>query len=124
MSNLNTILNKLEKIEEIHETNLGKHEVELSIKDDAKQLVTKYYGLTDTINSKYSAIQKEIRLLTEKIDEANKLANEMPKVIAKYENLAKELGIDVNNIQELKDMNLAVKDVAQYKTLSSKLKSL
>lgn len=124
MSNLNTILNKLGKIEAIHDTNLGKHEIELSIKDDAKQLVSKYYGLTDTINSKYSAVQKEIRLLTEKIDEANKLANEMPKVISKYENLAKELGIDVNNIQELKDMNLAVKDVAQYKTLSSKLKSL
>lgn len=124
MSNLNTILNKLGKIEEIHETNLAKHEVELSIKDDAKQLITKYYGLTDTINSKYSAIQKEIRVLTEKIDEANKLANEMPKVISKYENLAKEIGIDVNNVQELKDMNLAVKDIVQYKTLSSKLKSL
>lgn len=124
MSNLNTILNKLGKIEAIHGTNLAKHEIELSIKDDAKQLVTKYYGLTDTINSKYSAIQKEIRVLTEKIDEANKLANEMPKVISKYENLAKELGIDVNNIQELKDMKLAVKDIAQYKTLASKLKSL
>jgi hypothetical protein len=30
MSNLNTILNKLGKIEAIHETNLGKHEVELN----------------------------------------------------------------------------------------------
>lgn len=34
MSNLNTILNKLGKIEEIHETNLGKHEVELGTLQD------------------------------------------------------------------------------------------
>ena len=34
MSNLNTILNKLGKIESIHETNLGKHEVELGTLQD------------------------------------------------------------------------------------------
>lgn len=34
MSNLNTILNKLGKIEEIHETNLGKHAVELGTLQD------------------------------------------------------------------------------------------
>lgn len=34
MSNLNTILNKLGKIEEIHETNLGKHEIELGTLQD------------------------------------------------------------------------------------------
>jgi hypothetical protein len=37
MSNLNTILNKLGKIEEIHETNLGKHEVELTLINDIKK---------------------------------------------------------------------------------------
>ena len=34
MSNLNTILNKLGKIEEIHETNLAKHEIELGTLQD------------------------------------------------------------------------------------------
>jgi hypothetical protein len=34
MSNLNTILNKLGKIEAIHETNLGKHEIELGTLQD------------------------------------------------------------------------------------------
>lgn len=122
---MNNILNKIAQMERnAEEIKLESHKVELSVKDDAKELVSKYYGLTDTINSKFSGISKEVRALIDQIGAVEKLANDMPKVIAKYENLAKELGIDVNNIQELKDMKLAVKDVAQYKTLASKLKTL
>jgi len=122
---MNNILNKIAQMERnAEEIQLASHKVELSVKDDAKELVSKYYGLTDTINSKYTAIQKEIRVLTDKIDEAAKLSSDMPKVISKYEDIAKEIGADVNNIQELKDMKLAIKDIAQYKTLASKLKTL
>jgi uncharacterized coiled-coil DUF342 family protein len=125
---MNNILNKIAQMErnaaEIQGVELAKHEVEFSIADDSKQLINKYYGLTDTINSKYSAISKEIRTLTDKIDEAVKLSDEMPKVINKYEQLAKEIGVNVDNIQELKDMKLAIKDVNQYKSLSTKLKAL
>lgn len=122
---MNNILNKIAQMERnAEEIQLASHKVELSVKDDAKELVSKYYGLTDTINSKYTAIQKEIRVLTDKIDEAAKLSSDMPKVISKYEEIAKEIGADVNNIQELKDMKLAIKDIAQYKTLASKLKTL
>lgn len=124
MSNLNTILNKLGKIEEIEQTNLAKHEVELNISTDSKELVSKYFGLTDTINSKYVGINNEIRNLFDKIDDAVELSIQMQKLITKYEQLAKELGIDVNNIKELEDMKLAVKNVNNYKTLSSKLKSV
>lgn len=122
---MNNILNKIAQMERnAEEVKLASHKVELSVKDDAKELVSKYYGLTDTINSKFSGISKEVRALIDQIGAVEKLANDMPKVIVKYEDLAKELGIDVNNIQELKDMKLAVKDVAQYKTLASKLKTL
>jgi hypothetical protein len=125
---MNNILNKIAQMErnaaEIKGVELAKHEVEFSIADDSKQLINKYYGLTDTINSKYSSISKEIRMLTDKIEEAVKLSNEMPKVINKYEQLAKEIGVNVDNIQELKDMKLAIKDVNQYKSLSTKLKAL
>jgi hypothetical protein len=107
-----------------NEIKLAKHEVQLSIKDDASKLITSYYGLTDNVDSKYTGILKEVRGLIDKIDEAIKVSNEMPNVITKYEQLAKELGIDVNNIQELKDMKLAVKDVAQYKGLIAKLKTI
>jgi hypothetical protein len=124
MSNLNTILNKLGKIEEIEKTNLEKHEIELNISTDSKELVSKYFGLTDTINSKYVGINNEIRNLFDKIDDAVELSIQMQKLITKYEQLAKELGIDVNNIKELEDMKLAVKNVNNYKTLSSKLKSV
>jgi hypothetical protein len=103
--------------------NLAKHNIELSVKDESNKLITEYYGLSDTINSRYSSISKEIRALYSKIDEVIKISQKMPSVISKYENLAKELGIDVNNIQELKSLKLAVKDVEQYKKLQNGLKS-
>ena len=106
------------------EAKLASQKVELSVKDDAKELASKYYGLTDTINSKFKGVGNEVRALIEQISSAEKLVNSMPQVVTKYETLAKELGIDVNNIQELKDIKLAIKDIAQYKTLASKLKSL
>lgn len=122
---MNNILNKIAQMERNAEAiKLASHKVELNVKNDAKELVSKYYGLTDTINSKFTGVRKEVNALIEKISSAEKLANDMPKVVAKYENLAKELGIDVNNIQELKDMKLAIKDIAQYKNLSAKLKTL
>jgi len=122
---MNNILNKIAQMERnAEEIQLASHKVELSVKDDAKELVTKYFRLTDNINSDFTGVSKEIRGIIEKIGQAEKLANDMPKVIAKYEGLAKELGIDVNYIQELKDMKLAVKDVAQYKELATKLKSI
>ena len=106
------------------EAKLSSHKIELSVKDDAKELVSKYYGLTDTINAKFMGVSKEVRALIDQISSAEKLVNSMPQVVTKYETLAKELGIDVNNIQELKSIKLAIKDIAQYKTLASKLKSL
>ena len=122
---MNNILKMISQMDaNANEIKLAKHEVQLSIKDNASKLVTSYYGLTDNVDSKYSGILKEVRGLIDKIDEAIKVSNEMPNVITKYEQLAKELGIDVNNIQELKDMKLAVKDVAQYKGLIAKLKTL
>jgi hypothetical protein len=125
MKKMNNILKMISQMDaNANEIKLAKHEVQLSIKDNASKLVTSYYGLTDNVDSKYSGILKEVRGLIDKIDEAIKVSNEMPNVITKYEQLAKELGIDVNNIQELKDMKLAVKDVAQYKGLIAKLKTL
>ena len=122
---MNNILNKIAQMERnAEEIQLASHKVELALVDDAKELITKYFRLTDNINSDFTGVSKEIRGIIEKIGEAEKLANDMPKVIAKYEGLAKELGIDVNYIQELKDMKLAVKDVAQYKELATKLKSI
>jgi hypothetical protein len=125
MKKMNNILKMISQMESnANEIKLAKHEVQLSIKDDASKLITSYYGLTDNVDSKYTGILKEVRGLIDKIDEAIKVSNEMPNVITKYEQLAKELGIDVNNIQELKDMKLAVKDVAQYKGLIAKLKTI
>jgi vacuolar-type H+-ATPase subunit I/STV1 len=90
MSNLNTILNKLGKIEEIHETNLAKHEVELSIIDNVAKEVT---SLTDellTAKAKYSNAITEIR------SKADKTINAYSKIqdkLIKIEKQINELGI-------------------------------
>ena len=121
-------MDTIEKLKELirkheNETKLATHEVELNVKEEASKLVTKYYGLTDTINANYSGINKEVRALNEKLNEAIKASNEMPSVISKYEKLAKEIGIDVNNIEELRSLKSAIKDVDQYKKLQNALKS-
>ena len=122
---MNNILNKIAQMERnAEEIKLASHKVELALADDAKELVAKYFRLTDNINSDFTGVSKEIRGIIEKIGEAEKLANDMPKVIAKYEDFAKAFGVDLNYLQELKDMKSAVKDVAQYKRLASKLKTL
>ena len=118
MKNLNSILSKIKKIE------LAEVNVELSLADDTKELADKYFRLTDNIDSNFTGVMQEVRKLITQISEAEKLSNDMPKLISKYEQVAKEIGIDVNNIQDLQSLKRAIKDVEQYKELANKLKSL
>jgi hypothetical protein len=48
----------------------------------------------------------------------------MPNVIAKFQQAAKEIGINMDNIEEIRDMKLAIKDVVQYKEFTKKLETL
>lgn len=118
MKNLNNILSKIEKVE------LAEVNVELSLADDAKELADKYYRLTDNIDANFAGVLQGVNKLITQISEAEKLSNDMPKLISKYEQVAKEIGIDVNNIADLQSLKRAVKDVDQYKDLANKLKSL
>jgi hypothetical protein len=81
MSNLNTILNKLGKIEEIHETNLGKHEIELSAIDN---LLKKYKTLGEELGN---------RLVVElqKIDSIINESNNIKSIVNKYKPLEQDI---------------------------------
>ena len=71
MNKLNDIFKMISQMEKnAEEVKLGKHEVELSVKDDAKELVTKYFRLTDNINSDFTRVSKEIRGIIEKIGQS------------------------------------------------------
>lgn len=93
MSNLNTILNKLGKIEAINETNLGKHEVELNIFTDfqknknlAKENYTKGYAKLKEVVGVIDASYKFL-------NEAEKSGKEADRYIKMFEERIKALGI-------------------------------
>ena len=106
------IYNKLaDKVE------LASEKIELSDVDDLKKLNTLYYKNTDTANSKIKGLLSEARSAETKIEEALKAANKMEALISKVQKIAKELGIDENRVEELKDAKLAVKDAKEYKSV-------
>jgi len=119
MSNLNTILNKLGKIEEIHETNLGKHEIELAtIKEVDSKL--KSFGLPfseiSKVQGSVSSVQNSLRNLEKGINETIQEAKQI-------EVKAKELGINSGLETGLKYANEKLKQVAYANSLFARFVS-
>ena len=85
--------------------------------DDLKKLNTLYYKNTGTANSEIKGLLSEARSAETRIEEALKAANKMEALISKVQKIAKELGIDENRVEELKDAKLAVKDAKEYKSV-------
>ena len=118
---LNKIFSKLAKEEK---TELKSEKVELGLRQDAEKLNTIYYSKTDTANSNIKALSSEARAAMTNIDQALKAVSEMKSLVSKLEKAAKELGIDVNNMQELKSMKVAIKDSSEYESYKKVLKSI
>jgi len=90
MSNLNTILNKLGKIEEI---NLGKHEVDLALIDDIQKLQIKANQSEEKALAEYkkgiATLQNAAKLYLTARDNAILVTKE----ITKAQTMSNELGI-------------------------------
>lgn len=93
MSNLNTILNKLGKIEEIHETNLAKHEVDLALIDEAKKIVNALTKQSEELGKETLAIISAKERLSQKIDNLRKNVAPAKKVVEDFNKQLKDLGI-------------------------------
>jgi division protein CdvB (Snf7/Vps24/ESCRT-III family) len=110
-------------IERIFETlskekvELKSEKIELSDVDDLKKLNTLYYKNTGTANSKIKGLLSEARSAETKIEEALKAANKMEALISKVQKIAKELGIDENRIEELKNAKGAAKEAKEYESV-------
>lgn len=98
MSNLNTILNKLGKIEAI---NLGKHEIELATLDDLKKYVSDsktFEKIAQEIISSFDNLIKEKNTLQKRsidiYDLNSKKGTEVISKLSDFEKQAKELGLD------------------------------
>jgi hypothetical protein len=94
MSTINTILNKLGKIEAIEQTNLAKHEVELS---DYVEVVGAYTSLEknyNTILKQVSNARIELKKAISLIQEQQNLTNNFNTNLSDFGKKAKDLGID------------------------------
>jgi len=118
---INKIFSRLGKAEK---TELKSEKVELGLRQDAEKLNNIYYSKTDTANSNLKALSSEARAAMTNIDQALKAVSEMKSLVSKLEKAAKELGIDVNNMQELKSMKVAIKDSSEYESYKKVLKSI
>ena len=111
-----------EKLSETTKVELASERIELSDVDDLKKLNTLYYKNTGTANSKIKGLLSEARSAETKIEEALKAANKMEALISKVQKIAKELGIDENRIEELKDAKGAAKEAKEYKSVLKTIK--
>lgn len=81
MSNLNTILNKLGKIEEIKQTNLAKHEIELGAIENVQKEVKVLMDELLTAKAKYQNSVNEIRAKADKtINSYGKIQDKLIKI--------------------------------------------
>ena len=101
MSNLNNILNKLGKIEEI---NLGKHEIELGLTDELKRNVMFDNDNISVLKSKMNLITTELKNLTSLYDKANKGMKTTGTTYDRMVEMAKELGLPESQISNLPEV--------------------
>jgi len=104
MSNLNTILNKLGKIEEIEQTNLAKHEIELAITDELKRNVKFDNDNIAVLKSKMDLITTELKNLTSLYEKANKGIATTGTTYDRMVGIAKELGLPESQISNLPEV--------------------
>jgi hypothetical protein len=109
------VFNKLFK------TELGTHKVELGVVQDAEKAISDYFNSTDTANSKIKGAIASLREAEQFVKSSVEKSNILLKLKSDIEKQAKDLGIDANNIQTIKDINLAISDSKEYKSYSDKL---
>ncbi len=109
------VFNKLFK------TELATQKVELGVVQDAEKVISDYFKSTDTANSKIKGAIASLREAEQFVKSSVEKSNILLKLKSDIEKQAKDLGIDANNIQTIKDINLAISDSKEYKSYSDKL---
>jgi uncharacterized protein (DUF3084 family) len=113
MNTLKTVFEKLFK----EETQLASHEVELALVDDLKKVVSEYIKSNanyQTVFNEHKSLDDKFMALKAKAREFyafdKKVYADSQKVIANVTKQAKDLGIDPNSIQSLRDLYQLIDD--------------
>lgn len=97
---INNILKKIEKANEVQEVKLEKHEVELALVDNIKELNKKYMPLWAKANSDYNSAIVNLKAALD-------IVNQVEQLISKGEAQVKELGLGdsyfANQMTAIKD---------------------
>lgn len=91
--------------------------VELASVQEIKKLADKYFSDTDTAISKIKGLRSEARAISNKLEQALKLADKMESELPQLEKQARDLGIDPVNIKELGEAEIATKDAKNIRTI-------
>ena len=102
-------------------TELRTHSVKLGVLQDTEKAITEYFNSTDTANSKIKGAIASLREAENFVKKSVEKSNVLLKLKSEIEKQAKDLGIDVNNIQSYKDLNIALSDSKEYKSYGDKL---
>ena len=97
---INNILKKIEKANEVQKVELAKHEVELALVDNIKELNKKYMPLWAKANSDYNSAIVNLKAALD-------IVNQVEQLISKGEAQVKELGLGdsyfANQMTAIKD---------------------
>ena len=116
--------NILKKISQPEKTELAKHEVELALVDDLKKVVSDYIKANanfQTAFNEHRQLDEKFMALKAKAKEYyafdKKVYTDSQKIINNIKQQAKDLGIDPNGIQGVKDLYQLIDDGSRsYKT--------
>lgn len=125
MNTKKTVYNKLFK----EETQLAKHEVELALLDDIIKEDLKTLNIQNEYRAAVKQFEKDFRALFQKYaSQENDVRNNIKNYLSEYDLKAKELGLDINSNQKIKNLrdslNKITKIGAIYDSISFNISSM
>ncbi len=125
MNTRKTVYNKLFK----EETQLAKHEVELALLDDIIKEDLKTLNIQNEYRAAVKQFEKDFRALFQKYaSQENDVRNNIKNYLSEYDLKAKELGLDINSNQKIKNLrdslNKITKIGAIYDSISFNISSM
>ena len=100
---------------------LSLEKVELNNVKVIGKLSDDYFSATDTAISRIKGLRSEARDISNRLEQTLKLANKMESELPKLEKSARDLGVNPDNIKELGEAYIAIKDAQEVKKIISTL---
>jgi len=98
--------------------------IELGVNQEINDLSGTYYKVTGDFDTKLKSVYSLINELTSMYTNIDKTVKELIQKRKVAENLAKNLGIEISDMQSIKDVDKAEVDFKQYSEVVKSLKAI